>query len=172
MSHNANPESNPSEFNPFEPPTDVEQPTVRLLGPGYWLPIIALDAFSIALLLTEAAPIGWFGLATTVFAAYHGFIYQNRVAQRAMAGEPVSPISNLALSAFSLFLGAAASIAGSIAFVGTCFPAGFMVVETTRNGNPALGWVLMSAVWGICGLLALYIVGALLRLFVPRKPSK
>jgi hypothetical protein len=171
MSQDRSSEREPSEVNPFQPPVEGEMPKAKGLGKAYWLPLLGFAVFAILVAAAVDLYVGLFGMATSVFAIYHGFIYQNRVVQRALSGNSVRKISDLGLCACSLLLGAAGCVAGSIAFVATCFPTGFIMVEVGGRGAAESNNVLF-ALCGICGMIALVFVGWLLSWFVPRRPSR
>jgi hypothetical protein len=131
--------------------------------------LLVVAGLSLALSFTSGAFLGFFGLSTSVFAGYHGFMFQDRVVKRALAGDEVYRISDFALFLFSILLGAAATIAGFITFAGTCVPATLLAYSATgMQGDFNLGIVL---IWVVCGGIAIFAVGWLIRWFVPRRPA-
>jgi hypothetical protein len=137
----------------------------------YWLPIVVVLVVSVGVSFSrEFFPFGWFGCATAILAAYHGFMYQNRLSQRAMQGEQIDRIADFGLCAGSLLLGALSTVAGCIAFFATCIPAGMasMTVIPGQYGPPFSVAMILS---GLCGILSLFCVHRIIRFFVPRKPS-
>jgi hypothetical protein len=97
-------------------------------------------------------------------------MYQNRLSQRAMQGEQIDRIADFGLCAGSLLLGALSTVAGSIAFFATCIPAGVasMSVIPGQYGPPPGVFTIISV---LCGVLSLFCVHRIIRVFVPRKPS-
>ncbi|MFN6130509.1 MAG: hypothetical protein ACK6DC_06190 [Planctomycetota bacterium] len=173
MSEDRSSEREPSEVNPFQAPVDVEVPKAMGLGKAYWLPLVGIAAVALLVAVAENLYVGLFGIAISVFAIYHGFLYQNRVVQRGLAGEEVRRVSDLGLCACSLLLGAAGCAAGAVAFVATCFPAGFIIVSDNVGGNRAAeSNNVLFVLCGICGTIAVVFVGWFLSWFVPRKPSR
>jgi hypothetical protein len=137
----------------------------------YWLPIVVVLVVSVGVSFSrEFFPFGWFGCATAILAAYHGFMYQNRLSQRVMEGEQIERVTDLGLCAGSLLLGALSTVAGSIAFFATCIPAGVasMSVIPGQYGPPPGVFTIISV---LCGVLSLFCVHRIIRVFVPRKPS-
>lgn len=160
----------PSDTNPFAPPVAFETPRYPKLGIAYWLPLMAFAAFSVIAIFSFQPVAGWgvLGVASSFFAGMHGLFFQQRLAARSAAGNPVNRVSDLALSLLSLLLGGVATIAGSIAFTVTCVPTSLVLGAGLYNPLPP---ATMLIVFGGSGVLAVVIAGWMVRLFLPRKPD-
>jgi len=174
MSEEKSADGQPAAVNPFYPPEVFEVPQAQGLGKGYWFPLFGFLGFAVLVAAALDLWVGLFGIATSVFAIYHGFVYQSRLVQRTISGEEVRQISDLGLCACSLFLGVAGCTAGGIAFVVTCFPAGLLVfdINPITGRSSAQSEILLPLICVACAIIALVFVGWFLSWFTPRKPSR
>jgi hypothetical protein len=130
--------------------------------------LLGIAGLSLALAFTSGVLFGFFGLSTCAFAGYHGFLFQNRVVKRALAGNAVNRLSDFALLVCSVMLGAAASVAGLVAFAGTCIPATLIAYQAAgiQDWHPGI-----FVIWVACAGIAIFGVCWLVRWFLPRKPN-
>lgn len=173
------PSNSEDPINPFAPPKPMDSSVVPPpvgpasgekfsgLGAVYWLSLAAVAGLFVVIGLASGYALSAFGLSSSFFAMVYGIMYHARLSQRFLAGQSVGEISELAVLIGSLLLGALGTVAAAIVFVATCVPTALMIDSMRAPYGIDDSIYIIS---GICGIVAVFAVGLLLRLVLPRKP--